>query len=235
MDPKNFSIQEMVNKAIANENSKRVKKEQTSWHPSGLGGCLTSVYLERLGFAPIEQLDERTLRVFSVGNQMESWLTGLLKQEYPDIEQQVRIEIPEYNVTGYADLVVNFPDKTKRLYEIKTQHSKSFHWMNKRGDANQHHREQVWLYLKALNLEYGTIIYLSKDDLCIQEYGVRLDDEMLRDSVLQQLEILNKSWRDKVPPPCITNKDDWRYKYCRLHSICLDTIKNPKNYAQKRI
>ncbi len=242
MKSKNFSIQEMVNKAIADENSKRVKKEQTSWHPSSLGGCLTGVYLSRwatnqtpeklkeLGISLTKEFDERTLRVFHCGNVFEEWIVELLRKQYQNIERQVRILIPELNVSGYADLVVNFDDGSRRIYEVKSKNSKAFWYMTKEGNANLHHRMQVWLYLKALNLSFGNIVYISKDDMAIQEYSVRLDEKELEEVVMQELSILNKAWDTKVPPPAITNEKDWRFKYCQTHQVCLDTINNPKKY-----
>ena len=120
----NFSIQELVNKTVREGRGER--KEIHSWHPSKLGSCLTGVYLERTGAEPDEPIDDRTLRVFSVGTMMENWLVGALEKQYAGIKRQVRVESAELGVSGYADLVVSLPDGKERVYEVKSKHSKSF-------------------------------------------------------------------------------------------------------------
>jgi hypothetical protein len=88
--------------------------------------------------------------------------------------------------------------------------------------ANRQHEYQLWLYLKMMNIKEGSIIYVSKDDLAIQEYPVRLDDKKIEEEVMAELNFLNLAWEHKdatlIPLP---PKDSWKAKYCRYHSHCL--------------
>lgn len=216
-----FSIQDLINKKI----NEREEKEIKSWHASRLGSCLTGLYLERLGVKPDDEFDNRTLRVFSAGKIFEDWVVGLVENNGVKIEKQVRIELPQYDLTGYADFVVE-NENEKLVYEVKSKHSNAFWYMEKKGEgANRQHEMQLWCYLKALNIPDGRIIYLSKDDLAILEYQVKLNDEKLAGEVLAELKILNEAWKQKLPPEPIKDEKDWRYKYCRWHKQCLSQEK----------
>lgn len=208
----NQSIEQLINQAL----QPKEKRPINSWHPSALGSCLTGAYLNRLGVEPDKELDERVLRIFSVGKQFEDWLVNLIKESGATIETQKRIEWPEMDVTGYVDLIID-----EMPVEIKTKHSKSFWYMTKQGAPRQN-QMQLWVYLKVLNVKVGRLVFLSKDDLAVQEYPVYLEDEQLANEVINELTILNRAWEEKLPPPPIEDPKDWRYKFCRFHLQCLN-------------
>jgi len=209
-------IQQFINEAV---NEKREKKEITSWHISKLGSCLRGIYYERLGVKPDKEFDDRTLRVFSVGKMFESWLIDKIKDKVK-IEEQVRVEDKKLGVSGYADFVAEV-DGVKKVYEVKSKHSRSFWYMKKRGKPQRQHEYQLWTYLYLLGIDRGSLIYLSKDDLAILEYPVLLADEKLKGEVMTEIKLLNEAWKKKDPSllPLYEDKD-WRSKYCRYHSYC---------------
>lgn len=210
------TLQQLISQSLAT----REKKAITSWHPSKLGSCLTGAYLERQGVAPDEDFDDRTLRVFSCGKFFEDWACAQLQATGTAFETQVRIEWPEMDVTGYADLLLD-----DIVYEIKSKNSRAFWYMvgnsRRQGEGpNRQHQQQLWTYLRVLKKERGEIVYISKDDLAIQQYPVFLNDNELESEVMAQLEVLNKAWRDQVPPPVTHDDDSWQAKYCRWHTQC---------------
>ena len=95
-----IKIEDIINKAIKEKNSQRPKKVQTSWHASGLGSCLRGQYFSRLGNEPDYSLDERTLRVFDMGNKVEDWVVSLLEtqKDVVGMETQVRVVDEKLNV-----------------------------------------------------------------------------------------------------------------------------------------
>lgn len=223
-----FSIENLINKKVNEHEKRRV----TSWQASKLGSCLTGVYLERLGIKPDREFDNRTLRVFSVGKIFEDWVTSLCENTTDTMtELQIRATLPEYDATGYVDMVVTETNNQRKyIYEIKSKHSFGFKYLEKEG-ANRQHQMQLWFYLKALNIEEGRIFYVSKDDLRVLDYLVELKNEELALSVLNELSILNRAWKEKVCPP-VPSVEDWRAKYCRWHKQCANqekylTIKTP--------
>ena len=150
-------LQRIINEAVK---EKRENKEISSWHISKIGSCPRGVYLERQGLKPDEDFSDRQLRVFSVGKHFEEWFVGLLQgREGVKAETQVRVEDKRLGVSGYADLLLE-TQEGKKVYEIKTQHSKSFWYYDNQKKPQDHHRYQLWMYLYLLGVEEGSIVYL---------------------------------------------------------------------------
>lgn len=208
-----INIQKIINNSIQ---EKREDKEVKNWYASGLGSCMTGRYLERMGVEPDEDFDERTLRVFSVGNMFEDWLISLIGKGHK-FETQTRVESKELDISGKIDLLID----DDIVYEVKSKHSKAFWWMTKSGGAQVQHKMQLWLYLYLLDKPKGHIVYLSKDDLAIQEYIVLRDDEDLKKLVLDELAIMNEAWAQKLPPRPTDDPKHWHNKYCRWHKKCV--------------
>lgn len=202
-----YNIQELINSSLK-EN--RPNKIQTTWHPSSLGQCLTGAFLTRKGVCK-KEFDDRTLRVFKCGNLFENFVIDLIEKSGVPYEKQVRCESEEMNMSGYIDIVVDGVP-----FEIKSKHSRSFHYMDKQGAPVQH-KMQLWSYLKMKNLPRGDLLYISKDDLCLRQYSVFLDDKDIEKLVMDEIHILHESWRQGLPPKPIEDKFDWRYKYCSCH------------------
>ena len=207
------SLEDIISKSLRN---KREKKEQKSWYASSLGSCLRGQYFQRLGIEPDKEITDRELRIFSVGNQMEDWLIGLL--EGKKIETQQRLYSEKWNISGRPDLVMD-----GRVYEIKTKHSRAFWYMQKEGKPMHQHELQLWFYLKMLDLPEGNIVYLSKDDLSIAEFVVKKDNKQLEEEVVKELTLLNKAWENKDPSILpLPKSTEWQSKYCKYHKThCL--------------
>lgn len=219
-------ISEIITKSLLDKQDERKDYKQTSWHASGLGSCLRGTYLKRLGVELDTEMDERQLRKFDVGNIMEDWLVDLIERndDLKKVERQVRIDSEKWNLSGKADAVLTYQNDLKEVLEIKTQHSKSFWYMVKNGNRpHRHHEYQLWCYLKLLGIEDGKLVYISKDDLAIQEYFVKASDKDIENEVVAQLLMLNTAWKMKNPidlplPPA----GNWLAKYCPCHSKCVN-------------
>ncbi len=224
-------IQELINKSLRSK--KRKKKEITSWHISKIGSCMRGTYLQRLGHKPDKEIDDRTLRIFDIGNKIEDWVVDLLKsQKGVIVETQTRVEDLKLNVSGYSDVIVQYNGE-KVLYEIKSKNSRAFTWMDKKGEgANRHHEYQIWMYLKLLGLDKGNIIYISKDDMRVLEYPVMLANKSLEQEVMSWLDTMNKCWEKRELPP-LPDKNAWQSKWCNYHKQCTKGLKKIINKDKK--
>jgi hypothetical protein len=67
------------------------------------------------------------------------------------------------------------------------------------------------------------LVYISKDDLCIQEYELEITDP-ISEECLQQIKILNKAWEEQTPPEpqpaYINGRANWLATYCDYHEFC---------------
>lgn len=227
----------------------------TGWRSSGLGTCMRGRYLNRLlsgtGIKP--EIDARTLRVFEMGNQIEDWLMKkLMKNEKWHVYQQIEMFDPELNLSGHLDAYLMEKDlrDTGRIIpeeyicECKSKHSKSFWYMDKKGEgAAIHHKMQLHSYMYMMRkyggkivaengsvvaefaprgtlLKKGSILYVSKDDMAFLEYIVNADDPELEKMWKFEIETLNKCWNDKTAPPA-PEKGSWQEKYCEFCKLGL--------------
>lgn len=216
-----LNIQQLINDAVKPE----PRAAPVHWRASRLGQCLRGVYLERLGKPPDKPFDERTLRVFSCGKMFEGWIIDKITRTLPkeDWDSQTVVSLPDLDAEGHPDLVLK---KEKVIYELKTVHSRKFWHMTKAGgEPDEHYLKQLMFYLLASGYEEGRLLYVSKDDLAIVEYVVRVDNEKLKNSVLDELKILNEALKTGVAPepePAIVNgKINWKARYCSWHNQCL--------------
>jgi hypothetical protein len=217
-----MNIQDLIDQAIAEKEERTV----TSWQASKVGGCLSGVYFERLGIPPLEELDAITKRKFKCGDLFEQFVVEQIAKTGTPHETQVRVEDKTLGVTGYADVVI----EGKEVIEVKSQHSRSFWYMVKKGEgAYEHHMMQLFLYMHILGKDFGRLTYVSKDDLCIQEYpfekGCKKYDEVM-EKALSNIALLNEALKTGTPPPA-AEEGTFQAKYCKWHKYCVGELPVP--------
>jgi len=159
------------------------------------------------------------MRVFKAGQLFHDFVQGLL----PDVEQ-IEAEIESEDVKGFADIV-----RSNEVVDIKSQHSKSFWWMNKKACDIRQEKYSNWLqvlyYTRELGKEFGRLVFVSKDDLCIKEYVQPLDDYWSGE-LNNELTALRYLWDKQELPPalprCEPNKagEYWQCNYCNWKDKC---------------
>lgn len=215
-----ISFRELIDKAIQKENE-REHISSGKWNPSSFGFCYRRQYLKRMGEKETNPPDARTLRIFKVGNIFESWVKALLKDQ-PDMTYQVLVE--EDDVKGYADFV-----NTTVVYDTKTMHSQGFHYLTKKDCDIREEKKNNWLqimyYAIKLGKQFGVLVFISKDDLCIEEPKQPVDDYW-KEQVAIELSTLRGYWdRKELPPakPRVYKQKDGSYKecgYCQFLNKC---------------
>ena len=68
-------------------------------------------------------------------------------------------------------------------------------------DAYPWHRLQCYAYLRATGIPEGRIFYISKDDLTVAEFSLKLDDPELNRRYEEDVTTMTKYIQDKVEPP----------------------------------
>lgn len=210
------------------------------WYASEIGYCPRKAFLSRAGVAGKEK-DARTLRVFELGKLHEAFLldkvrAGLAVGEtkIKKAEREVVCNNEKLNVHGRIDLIVDYEDGNREIVECKSQSSRSFTWMlTKKEGASEHHIAQLWFYLFTQNVEYGQLIYSSKDDLREAQFPIYLSNEKVGKEVLDKINFLNQNWVDEKLPEA---KENWLCKYCDFADNCktFKNFKEIKTYEQNK-
>ncbi len=227
----NKSIQELIDEGLEPK-EKRVRSGKFS--PSSFGKCFRNQYWNRLDEPVSNLIDTRTLRVFKAGNLFHDFVEGLLVDKGYQKEQLIETE----DIKGFCDLV-----NTDEVADIKSQHSKAFWYMSKTQDIKEDKKPnwlQVAWYAIELNKQYMRLVFVSKDDLCIQEYRLEIDNYW-KEEVKKELDTLRGYWAKKelpsAQPRCYKQKDG-SFKecdYCNFRDKCflMEGKKLPKTKEKK--
>ena len=207
------SIQELIDTKLAKKNEGEFEKRNTGkYHPSSLGRCYRMQYWQRKGEKPSNPPDARTLRVFQAGHLFHDFI----QQYLPKHEVEVVCEAK--NIKGSADIVT---DDT--VIDIKSQHSRAFWWMKKKGADIRKEKYNNWLqvacYAFILDKPKLRLVFISKDDLCITEYNDTLAN--WSEELTKEVRTLDGIWEEDVlpaaTPRCYNGKE---CDYCNFKSKC---------------
>jgi len=215
-----MTIKELIDNALVRPDRIRSGK----WNPSSFGMCFRQQFWNRKDETPSNPPDERTMWVFAAGQLFHDFVQGLVCTEHSDAKKEVCVESED--VKGFADLVL-----PNEVIDIKSQNSRAFWYMAKKNADIKKVKYTNWLqvlyYARELNKEFGRLVFISKDDLCIKEYVQPLDAYWLK-QIDAELSALRYLWKkDELPPAlprCEPNAkgEFWQCSYCRWHQLCLD-------------
>lgn len=155
-------------------------------HPSSLYGCQRRAIFEYMGKEETHPISPRSLRVFKMGHIAEELVLEALEMEGVLVDTQVPVARGLWS--GNIDAIVE-QDGKQYILELKTVHSRAFHWAAKErrrrllglGSSMPYdsHIFQVLAYDLLLPQPEGNprlpphILYISKDDLLMEEFIIQ--------------------------------------------------------------
>lgn len=225
------------------------------WHPSGMFGCARKAIYELRGTEQSDPRSARSKRVLFVGSRWHEIVQAAVEQEgnVDEVHTEVPISVPELNIVGHADQLVRRGDRWE-MEEYKTISSRAFGYL--KGEPKPEHVEQAMTYLWALREYGATIpahlsivafvheipavtipplgdaldrirfVYISKDDLRIEEFVVHWDPEF-EQRIRDRVALLDSFRADpaSLPPrlPLERGKRNWLCRdYCEYRTRCWD-------------
>ena len=128
----------------------------------------------------------------------------------PEIIKKATNDIFEY-------LKTNFPNGLETLIlEVKSVSSFMFENYLATNEANPNHKLQLFHYLKSKGLPEGHIIYISKDDCRMLEFGV-FNPSNIEDIYKKDIETMTKYFREDLEPPkeelIIFDEENLKFNY----------------------
>lgn len=230
-----FNLFEPVMDYVLTEDAFKKRKVRDAWYASDLGNCPSGVYYDRLNQGQSSEIEPRTLRIFEMGHIGHGWVQSIATRSglVRGIEEDLRVQDKSLNARGRADMLLQL-DKYHILYDIKTVNSRMFWWNKQKGYvASPNHKQQLHFYYEHLSKLYPNMImamlYLSKDDLSVQEIFVEYDEKIIEENH-QYFQVLQDAWKNQTPPTPVSStsfdsikmtwKINWKAKYCRYHHLC---------------
>jgi hypothetical protein len=214
-----MTIAQMIDQKLLEEQELHSKRERSGkFNPSSFGRCYRAQILNRANFPKSNPSTIRSLRIFKVGNLFHDFVQALL----PEHRTEVLVETED--IYGYADIVV---DAEKTVWDVKSQHSNAFWYMQNSTDITKDKETnilQVMAYVYLLNYDLGKLCFISKDDLCIAEYGFPIAQWKQR--IETELTNLRAFWTlyteaKELPPALPRAYNGNEGKYCDWQEWCV--------------
>ncbi len=134
------------------------------FHPSQVGYSEWLLLVKKLGLS--EQPDLDLLGTFKMGDLVHEFVQGTVMDDryiHPHhIEGEIDLETDGLRFVGHYDL---YDPTTDIVYDIKSRSS----WYNFDPPVDRH-LDQLHVYMKALDADYGQVVYVSKKDLEVRTW-----------------------------------------------------------------
>jgi hypothetical protein len=225
--PKNEASAESLRKGLDTQllkRNKKIHKQISEFHPSTHQTCKRWYYLMFEGAESQPKFSARTLRIFDNGHDIHSryrdYFTtmGILL----DSEIPVYIETPA-PIKGSADGLLEWGGK--KLYELKSINPERFEFRKVYKKPDEKTYKQIQLYLYALDLEDGFVIYENKGNQEVLIYSVSRDDELIKKE-LRRFNNIYKIFENKNCPKRPYIRESTQCSECDLESWCWAMVDN---------
>ena len=134
-------------------------------------------------------------------------------------EQYVTCDDPPIN--GKMDALLKI-DNNHVAMELKTAKDEGFNYHKATNTASRYHIEQILIYMKILNLQYGAIVYENKNTHEILSIPVVVQQKHVEfiNYLFDWMRRVKKAFDDKQLPERGYRKDSKICKGCPLEKVC---------------
>jgi CRISPR-associated exonuclease Cas4 len=181
------------------------KKEHVNvlnvFYPSSAGLCPRKLYNEKKNptIFPVD-----TYKRFVLGNMVHEWLQSKIYSE-GKCEESIKWTEEDIVISGRVDCI----------YEDCVLEFKSIAALGYVMDAPKpEHVAQLNLYLHALGMPKGKIVYVNKADLAIVEHEVTYDPKLYTKTI-DSFRKVYKALREDMEPKPSKCPSPWACEYCR--------------------
>lgn len=208
------------NKLIDNHLEREYRPKSIGrYYPSEIAGCMRKTWFS---YKNPKQTDVKLARIFEAGNMLHEFITEVIKSEKNPEVELIRSELPieikekDFIVSGRIDnLVLVKIDNKLALVEVK-----STKFIPK--EHRKEHEIQLQLYMKALGVHEGIILYIQKDNLETKTFPIKFNKK-LGDKILERFKELHKALTlDKIPEAeaKLDKEKSWMCEYCNYEGEC---------------
>ena len=170
------------------------------YYPSEVGGCLRKSWYS---YKNPKQLDSDLIKIFQAGELIHEFVATVLKSEKnPHIEligceEPFQIHHELFTISGRIDdLILLKEDNIKVLVEVKSTSN-----VDVVQEAKDAHVLQLMVYMRALDIHKGVILYMEKNSLNTKTFTVDYDEKKWR-FVLNRFKTLHESIiTNTIPDP----------------------------------
>ncbi|MEM5871517.1 MAG: Dna2/Cas4 domain-containing protein [Candidatus Aenigmatarchaeota archaeon] len=209
-------------KLIDNYLQRETKEKKIGiYYPSEIGNCLRKIWFT---YKKPKQLDKEKIKVLQVGLMLHDFIADVLRSEKNqdvrllDSEVPFKIDFSEFSISGRVDdVLIVEKDQKKILVEVK-----SVKMLSMAKEPSLPHLMQIQLYMYALGIHDGIILYVEKPSLKIKEFEVKYDPEMIK-SIIERFKLLHEHLKSDLIPNAEAKElkhMEWMCRYCEYVEEC---------------
>ena len=212
-----FSFDAILKEQLAARPKKT--REVGRYYPSEAGNCVRRSHYSL--FEP-EEPSPDLLLIFEMGNVIHEFVSNVLsrskKVALVGSEERIRIDRDGYFISGRIDdaVVVNASGE-KLIIEVKSCKDLSYV-----VEPSRAYRLQLQLYLHALNVRRGFLLYVEKSTLKSKCFEIVRDEAQIREA-FERFDLLHESIRKRLLPPAearLAAGDRWQCDFCPYERQC---------------
>ena len=193
------------------------------YYPSEIGTCLRKVYYSYK--FPME-IKPELLKVFEVGNILHDFVVKVLKSEKNPEVELLKTEFPfqqqieDFIISGRIDNLILVKLSGKEvLVEVKSTGDVGFV-----REASPHNIVQLQLYMHALGVHDGILLYIDKRNLQSKIFNIKYDKEEA-EKILARFKALHKFLAIDAVPDAEARAEQktlWMCRYCEYFDKCYE-------------
>ena len=210
------------NKMVSNYIEKENKPKTVGrYYPSEIGGCLRKVWFS---YKQPKEPEPDLLKIFEIGNMMHEFVVDVLQSEkngdidLVDAELPFEIKMKDFTVSGRIDNLIIIKAANKNvLVEVKSVGD-----LSKINCAKEQHQMQLQLYMFAMKVRDGLLLYVDKKNLRSKTFTVEYDEPQALHA-LERFSILHNYLKEDIIPEAEAKLDNckrWTCFYCEYKEEC---------------
>ena len=210
------------NKLIDSFLSREISRKSIGrYYPSEIGGCLRKTWYS---YKQPKPADTALIKVFHAGNMLHEFVGEVMKSEKnPNIELlqseiPVKLQEKDFLISGRIDdLILAKIENKEVLVEIK-----SCKYLPR--EFKSENEMQLQLYMRAIGVHNGLLLYIQKDNLETREFEIVYDEEKA-EKIIERFKKLHLFLtEDKLPKAEAKHDQDkiWLCERCPWKKECWD-------------
>jgi CRISPR/Cas system-associated exonuclease Cas4 (RecB family) len=191
------------------------------YYPSEVGTCIRKLYYS---YKFPKQIKPDLLKIFEVGDILHDFVVRVLRSEKnKDIEllkweMPFKMDMENFQISGRVDdlLMIKVSGKTV-LVEVK-----SCSFLRYVKKPQKHHVMQLQLYMHAIGVHNGILLYVEKNTLQTKVFTIDFDELIVKEALNRFKELHESLITNNIPVAEAKQNGDikWMCKGCEYKDKC---------------
>ncbi|MBI2629870.1 Dna2/Cas4 domain-containing protein [Candidatus Pacearchaeota archaeon] len=212
------------NKLIDNHLAREYRAKTIGrYYPSEAGSCLRKTWFSYKNPKPN---DVKLTRIFEAGNMLHEFISEVIKSEKNKEVELLRSELPieiktkDFIISGRIDnlVLVKICEKSECKQVLVEVKSTKFLPKEKKPE----HKMQLQLYMRAIGVNDGIILYIQKDNLETRSFEIK-HNKKVSDKIIERFQVLHQFLTENKLPEAeakLDSEKNWMCDYCSYAEEC---------------